>query len=67
MERTLTSADLQRVLRVSQPVVYRILTNGELKGQKVGKQWRCDPQEVRTYLRGGGGGGHRSKPAKQDA
>lgn len=63
MEKALSVADLSVVCGVSKPVIYQALTSGDLRGQKVGRQWRVLPDEVKNYLRGGSGGNAERKPA----
>ena len=38
-------------LNVSVQTVRRLILNGELRGVKVGKQWRVRPEDLEDYIR----------------
>ena len=39
-------------LRTTRPTFYRLLKTGKIRGVKVGRQWRFDPQEIDRFLKG---------------
>lgn len=43
----LTIEDVAKELRVNKVTIYRKLLNGEIKGIKVGNQWRIDEKELK--------------------
>lgn len=45
-----TVGQLADKLKVSQAVIYRLLTAGEITAYKVGRGWRIPKQSVQTYL-----------------
>lgn len=51
----LTAEECAEFLRVHLNTVKRLLYDGELPGAKVGRQWRIDKRELRTYIEGGKG------------
>ena len=46
-----TVSEVAEHLRVSEQTVIRLLKKGELKGSKVGKQWRIHTDDLADYLR----------------
>ena len=51
MTTTLTTNEVQRVLKVSRPTLYRLIVNGELPAVKVGRTWRIRQQDLSEYLK----------------
>lgn len=43
--------ELARYLGISEITAYRLVEKGEIKGKKVGAQWRFVKEEVDRYLR----------------
>ncbi len=52
-EELLTLDDAAEYLSVSKPTLYRMLDRGEVKGAKVGRQWRFRQSDLSTYLERG--------------
>lgn len=52
MNEVLTVEEVAAKLRVSEPVVRKLLRQGRLKGCKVGKEWRILESTLEAYLRG---------------
>jgi excisionase family DNA binding protein len=50
MEDTLTSQEVQQLLRVDRTTIYRMLQDGRLSGFKVGNRWRFPRQAVEELL-----------------
>lgn len=51
-EELLTMDDAAQFLGVSKPTLYRLLSANELKGVKVGRQWRFRKEDLAAYLGG---------------
>jgi excisionase family DNA binding protein len=49
-EELLTFDDALQVLGTSRPTLYRLLNQGNIKGLKVGKQWRFRKTDIQAYL-----------------
>lgn len=43
----LTIVEVAKELKVNKVTIYRKLLNGEIKGIKVGNQWRVDEKELK--------------------
>ncbi len=48
--RQLTAQEVSSRLRVCDETVYRLLKRGELKGYKVGLQWRVDEEQLQKFI-----------------
>lgn len=46
-----TVAEVAKILRVSEATVRTLLESGELKGFKVGNQWRINEEDLNAYRR----------------
>ncbi len=46
----LTVADVARQLQISEDTVRRWLKSGKLPALKIGKEWRIDPDDLKTFL-----------------
>lgn len=51
-ERLLDVDDVAELLKASRSTVYELARSGELKGRKVGAEWRFRPSDVSAYQRG---------------
>ncbi len=40
----------QEILRISERTVFRLIKDGELKGFKVGREWRFEPSDIDAYI-----------------
>lgn len=47
-----TPSEVAAKLRVSTDTVMRLLRTEQLRGEKVGRQWRIHEEAVREYLKG---------------
>lgn len=52
MDELLTARQVQEILKVERITVYRMLSDGRLKGIKIGQQWRFQASEVNRLLAG---------------
>jgi excisionase family DNA binding protein len=52
MDDLLTTRQVQALLKIDRITIYRMLSDGRLKGVKIGSQWRFTPQEVERLLSG---------------
>jgi excisionase family DNA binding protein len=52
MDDLLTTHQVQDILKVDRITIYRMLSDGRIKGVKVGQQWRFARQEVERILKG---------------
>jgi|SaaInlStandDraft_3_1057020.scaffolds.fasta_scaffold260955_2 excisionase family DNA binding protein len=48
----LKTAEVAKILRVSQPTARRIIADGEMRSIKVGRSIRVDLADLTTYLQG---------------
>lgn len=48
-EKSYTVKELSDILNVSDKTVRKLLNDGDLKGFKVGKNWRVKPSELEKY------------------
>lgn len=53
METVLTVEETSEALKVSTAVVRALLRSGELKGRKVGRDWRVLESDLHEFMRGG--------------
>jgi putative molybdopterin biosynthesis protein len=49
-EKVYTVEQVAEQLKVHPRTVYRLLDAGELKGIKVGRQWRITPEALNSFL-----------------
>jgi excisionase family DNA binding protein len=42
---------VQDKLKISERTVFRLIKNGELRGFKVGREWRFEPSDIEDYIR----------------
>ncbi len=50
MEELLTARQVQEILKVDRITIYRMLSDGRLKGVKIGQQWRFHARELNRLL-----------------
>jgi excisionase family DNA binding protein len=48
--RVYTIEEAKRVFRVSKKVLRRLLEKGEIRGRKVGREWRIPASEIEGYF-----------------
>lgn len=47
----LTVKEAMKLLKVSRPTLYKLISDGKLPAVKVGKEWRILEQDIPTFLR----------------
>ena len=47
----MTLTEVAKFLRVSRPTVYKLMERGEIRGKKVGRQWRFVRTEIEGAMR----------------
>ena len=60
-DQVMSTEEICKYLKLSRPTVLRLLHSGELRGAKVGAQWRILKSEVDAYLRGESGSSDEEK------
>lgn len=48
--RTLDVKQVQGILDLSERTVFRLIKKGELKGFKVGREWRFEESDIEDYI-----------------
>ena len=48
--KLLTIKEVQEVLSLSERTIFRLIKKKELKGFKVGREWRFEEQDVTNYI-----------------
>lgn len=46
----LTVADIMEILKISKPVAYRLLKNGDLKNRKIGREYKVVKSHFNEFL-----------------
>jgi excisionase family DNA binding protein len=52
MERPMKAAEVAVVLRINVRLVYKLISSGELKAKRIGRDWRVTKAAVDAYLAG---------------
>ena len=50
---TYTSAEVSSMLKITQRTLYNYLKAGQIKGIKVGREWRCTEEAIKDFLNKG--------------
>jgi excisionase family DNA binding protein len=50
-EKLLTVKQVQEVLDLSERSIFRLIKSGELKGFKVGREWRFEESDVTSFIK----------------
>ena len=45
-----TAEEVAEALRVSRTTIIRLINNGELKGKRIGRQWRIFAEHLDEYI-----------------
>ncbi|MBO0789999.1 MAG: helix-turn-helix domain-containing protein [Ktedonobacteraceae bacterium] len=48
--KLLTVKQVQDMLGISERTAFRMIKNGELKGFKVGREWRFEESDIQAYI-----------------
>jgi excisionase family DNA binding protein len=48
--RTLNIKQVQEILDISERTIFRLIRKGELKGFKVGREWRFEESDIEDFI-----------------
>jgi excisionase family DNA binding protein len=51
MEKLITAKELAQFLKLSESTIYKLASNGEIPGLKIGDSWRFDQQDIESLIR----------------
>ena len=51
MERLMTAKELAQFLKLSESTIYKLASNGDIPGFKIGDSWRFDLEEIQKLIR----------------
>jgi excisionase family DNA binding protein len=51
MEKLLTAKELAQFLKLSESTIYKLASNGEIPGLKIGDSWRFEQQDIERMIR----------------
>jgi len=51
MEKLMTAKELSQFLQLSESTVYKLASNREIPGVKIGDSWRFEPEEIKRLIR----------------
>ena len=51
MEKLITAKELAQFLKLSESTIYKLASNGEIPGLKIGDSWRFDLQDIARMIR----------------
>ena len=51
MEKLLTAKELSQFLKLSESTIYKLASNGDIPGFKIGDSWRFEPEEIKKLIR----------------
>ncbi len=52
MEKLMKAKELSQYLNLSESTIYKLVSNGEIPGFKIGDSWRFELEEIRKLIRG---------------
>jgi excisionase family DNA binding protein len=50
MEKLMTAKELSQFLKLSESTIYKLVSNGEIPGFKIGDSWRFELEEIRKLI-----------------
>lgn len=50
MEKLMTAKELSQFLKLSESTIYKLVSNGEIPGFKIGDSWRFELGEIRKLI-----------------
>jgi excisionase family DNA binding protein len=50
MEKLITAKELAQFLKLSESTIYKLASNGEIPGLKIGDSWRFDQQDIERMI-----------------
>lgn len=66
MEKIMTAKELSQFLKLSESTIYKLASNGEIPGFKIGDSWRFDLEEIQKMIRESKKKGRKAKdPAEE--
>jgi excisionase family DNA binding protein len=51
MEKLITAKELAQFLKLSESTIYKLASNGEIPGLRIGDSWRFDQQDIERMIR----------------
>lgn len=51
MEKIMTAKELSQFLKLSESTIYKLATNGDIPGFKIGDSWRFELEEIQKMIR----------------
>jgi excisionase family DNA binding protein len=51
MEKIMTAKELGQFLKLSESTIYKLASNGEIPGFKIGDSWRFELEEIQKLIR----------------
>jgi excisionase family DNA binding protein len=51
MEKIMTAKELSQFLKLSESTIYKLASNGNLPGFKIGDSWRFELEEIQKLIR----------------
>ncbi len=51
MEKIMTAKELSQFLKLSESTIYKLASNGEIPGFKIGDSWRFELEEIQKLIR----------------
>ena len=50
MEKLMTAKELSQFLKLSESTIYKLVSNGEIPGFKIGDSWRFEMEEIQKII-----------------
>jgi excisionase family DNA binding protein len=50
MKKLMTAKELSQYLKLSESTIYKLVSNGEIPGFKIGDSWRFELEEIRKLI-----------------
>ncbi len=61
MQNIVTAKEVGRYLKLSESTIYKLASNGEIPGFKIGDSWRFDMEDILKLIRDSKKGGSNQK------
>jgi excisionase family DNA binding protein len=61
MQNIVTAKEVGRYLKLSESTIYKLASNGEIPGFKIGDSWRFDMEDILKLIRDSKNGGSNQK------
>jgi excisionase family DNA binding protein len=66
MEKIMTAKELSQFLKLSESTIYKLASNGEIPGFKIGDSWRFELEEIQKLIRESKKKGRRQKDTREE-